>query len=97
VKVSKEREGDQGGERGQTRRRWNYGQKRKERKRKRGKREQKKEEYDEVFKKSKLVKRLPSNREEKENRRGDGLNELITIFKELKKDLKEEMALEERS
>jgi len=47
---------------------------------------QKEEEYDEVFKRSKLVERSSSNREEKENGRKDGLNKLITILKELKKD-----------
>jgi len=52
----------------------------------------KEEEYDKIFKRSKLVERSSSNREEKENGREDGLNELITILKELKKDLKEEMA-----
>jgi len=52
---------------------------------------QKEEEYH-VFKRSKLLERAPSNRKEKENGKGDGLNELIIILKELKKDLKEKMA-----
>jgi len=49
---------------------------------------QQEEEYDEIFKRSKLVDRSPSKREEKENGRRDELNKLITIFKELKKGFK---------
>jgi len=48
---------------------------------------QKEKEYDEIFKKSKLVEGSPNNRENKKNGRGDGLNELITIMKELKKEM----------
>jgi len=53
---------------------------------------QKEEEYDEVFKRSKLIERSRSKREEKENGKRNGLNELITILKELKNNLKEEIA-----
>jgi len=53
---------------------------------------QKEEEYDELFKRSKLAERSPSKREEKDNGEGDGINELITILKELENDLKEEIA-----
>jgi len=42
---------------------------------------QKEEEYNEAFKRNKLVDRSPSNREVKENIRGDGLNEWIIILK----------------
>jgi len=45
-----------------------------------------------LFKRSKLIERSPSKREETENGRGDGTNELITSLKELKKDLKQEIA-----
>jgi len=38
---------------------------------------QKEEEYDEIFKRSKLVERSPSKKEEKENEMGDGTKELI--------------------
>jgi len=69
---------------------WAEKERKEEEKRKKRTR-QKEEEYDEIFKKSKLIERLLSNRQEKENGRGDGRNELITLMKELKKDLKEEM------
>jgi len=53
---------------------------------------QKEDEYDEIFKRSKLVERSPSKREEKENGRGDGTKELIIVSKNLKNDLQQEIA-----
>jgi len=68
------------------------GKKGRERGRRRKKMRQKEEEYDEIFKRYKLVERSPSKREEKKNGRGDRTNELIIILKELKNDLKQEIA-----
>jgi len=45
---------------------------------------QKEKKYNEIFKRNELVERSPSKREEKENERRDGMNELITILKKLK-------------
>jgi len=53
---------------------------------------QKEEEYDEIFKRSKLVERSLNKRKEKENRRGDRTKEMIIVVKELKNDLKQEIA-----
>jgi len=49
---------------------------------------QKEEEYDEIFKRSKLVERSPNRRVERENETGYGTKEL----KDLKNDLKQEIA-----
>jgi len=43
------------------------------------------------LKRNKLVERSRSKREEKMNGKGDGMNELLTILKELKNDLKKEI------
>jgi len=53
---------------------------------------QKEEEYDEIFKRSKLVERSPSKRIVRENEAGDGTKELITVLKKLKNALRKEMA-----
>jgi len=54
---------------------------------------QKEKEYDEIFKRSKLVEKSPSKREEKENERGDGTQELIIVLKEVKNELKQKIEL----
>jgi len=48
---------------------------------------QKEEKCDEIFKKSKLVKRSPGKREEKEYKAGDGTKELIMVLKKLRIEL----------
>jgi len=53
---------------------------------------QKKKECNEIFKRSKLVERSPSKRVEKKNEAGDGTKELIIVLKDLKNDLKQEIA-----
>jgi len=45
---------------------------------------QKEKEHDEIFKRSKLIERSLSKREERENEMGDGTKELIIILKKLK-------------
>jgi len=49
---------------------------------------QKEKKCDEIFKRSKLVERLPSKRIERENEAGDGTKELIIVLKDLKKEKK---------
>jgi len=53
---------------------------------------QKEEKCDEIFKRSKLVERSPSKSVERENEVEDGKKEWITVLKELKNELKNEIA-----